>query len=223
MKRIWEGTAFGCQVSIELDAGKLRVFRIDGAPHEIPSYADVIIRHAFVGMAQEIEALRRTPKDEKTKRLKDAIRRYTVEDPSGGPNGPTEAAFEALGITLEKLDARHSSVRRVYDEFAKLGIAMVADCRELRQAADEYFGENFLTPAKDDNEATVDVGARVQTVDADDVCVTLCSTCSRSIVGIDQGLAACPWCERDALRDRLAKLVVVVERRRSLPLPDRSR
>jgi hypothetical protein len=86
--------------------------------------------------------------NEKAKRLKDAIRRQTIEEPSGGPNGPTEAAFEVLGNALQKLDARDPNVRGAYDEFAKLGTAIVADCRELRQAADEYFGENFLLAGK---------------------------------------------------------------------------
>lgn len=85
--------------------------------------------------------------NEKAKRLKDAIRRQTVEAPDGGPNGPTEAAFEALGNVFQKLDTRDPNVRAAHDEFAKLGTAMVADCRLLRQAADEYFNENFLVHA----------------------------------------------------------------------------
>jgi hypothetical protein len=40
----------------------------------------------------------------------------------------------------------------------------------------------------------------------DDICIVSCGICGRAIVGIDQGLASCPWCERDTLRDRLAKL-----------------
>lgn len=40
----------------------------------------------------------------------------------------------------------------------------------------------------------------------DDFCVVPCGKCKRSIIGVDQGLASCPRCERDALLERFAKL-----------------
>ena len=44
--------------------------------------------------------------------------------------------------------------------------------------------------------------ARIRTLE-DDICIVSCGKCQRAIVGVDQGLAVCPWCERDALHEAL--------------------
>ncbi len=58
MKRVWQGTTFGDTCSLELDAGKLRAFRLDGArSHEIPQYLPQIMHAAVVDMATRLEKI----------------------------------------------------------------------------------------------------------------------------------------------------------------------
>jgi hypothetical protein len=58
MKRVWQGVAFGNTCSLELDAGKLRAYRLDGVrPHEIPQYLPQIMHTAVVDMAMRLEKI----------------------------------------------------------------------------------------------------------------------------------------------------------------------
>jgi len=60
MKRIWEGNCLGCRMSVELDADKLRVFRIDNTlyPYEVRDVAPIVIQRAAIELAMELEELK---------------------------------------------------------------------------------------------------------------------------------------------------------------------
>ena len=84
-----------------------------------------------------------------SERLKKAIRRQTVEAPNDMPNGPTEKAFYELGEALKPRGNmaihwdKFANVRRL---FGGLGQAIIDDVHELREAADEFFEEDFTKP-----------------------------------------------------------------------------
>lgn len=80
-------------------------------------------------------------------RLKLAIRRFTV-DVTGGlkPNGPAETAIEDI-CNLFNSRAYFTDAKRIRQKllasFTALTAALAADTKELRESADEYFGEDF--------------------------------------------------------------------------------
>jgi len=80
-------------------------------------------------------------------RLKAAIRRQTVDvDDGNTPNGPVEQAMETVANILNSttfVATAKTSRRMLIETFARLSAAMAADCKELREAADAYFGEDF--------------------------------------------------------------------------------
>ena len=83
-------------------------------------------------------------------RLKAAIRRQTVDvDDGNTPNGPVEQAMETVANILNStmfVATAKTSRRMLIETFARLSAAMAADCKELREAADAYFGEDFTRP-----------------------------------------------------------------------------
>lgn len=82
--------------------------------------------------------------------LKEAIRRLTVDagDPPGtSPNGPAEAALEAL---LDEIEAAPIAVFYRAQIEARISAyleASATDTRELREAAEAYFGGDFGRPS----------------------------------------------------------------------------
>lgn len=85
-------------------------------------------------------------------RLKAAIRRQTVDvDDGNTPNGPVEQAMETVANILNStmfVATAKTSRRMLIETFARLSAAMAADCKELREAADAYFGEDFTRPPR---------------------------------------------------------------------------
>ncbi len=83
-------------------------------------------------------------------RLKAAIRRQTVDvDDGNTPNGPVEQAMETIANILNSttlVATAKTSRRMLIETFVRLTAAMAADCKELREAADAYFGEDFTQP-----------------------------------------------------------------------------
>lgn len=83
-------------------------------------------------------------------RLKAAIRRQTVDVDGGNtPNGPVEQAMETIANILNSttfVATAKTSRRMLIETFVRLTAAMAADCKELREAADAYFGEDFTRP-----------------------------------------------------------------------------
>jgi len=83
-------------------------------------------------------------------RLKLAIRRFTVDVDSGNkPNGAVEKAFDDITKLFNSRDyfARPKEIRKkLLESFTALTAALAADTKELREAADEYFGEDFTKP-----------------------------------------------------------------------------
>lgn len=83
-------------------------------------------------------------------RLKRAIRRFTV-DVNGGnaPNGPVEKAFDDIAKLFNSrayfTEAKRTR-QKLLESFTALTAALAADTKELRESADEYFGEDFTNP-----------------------------------------------------------------------------
>ena len=80
-------------------------------------------------------------------RLKSAIRRFTVDVDGGNkPNGPAEKAIEDI-CNLFNSRAYFTEAKRtrqkLLQSFTALTAALAADTKELRESADEYFGEDF--------------------------------------------------------------------------------
>jgi hypothetical protein len=90
-----------------------------------------------------------TSEEAAARRLKAAIRAFTVEAPNGDANGTAERAL----LTLEKLldpvvwgaVAPHAEdlYKQIAGELAKLSEGFADDTGELRRAADAFFGEDF--------------------------------------------------------------------------------
>lgn len=97
-----------------------------------------------------------TPKEAGRRRLQAAIRRITVDQSNDRPNGTTEAALERVDLACERLRVActmlcgDSAEQRVRDEVIDLNgalsvlcEAMADDTKELREAAEMYFGGDF--------------------------------------------------------------------------------
>lgn len=86
--------------------------------------------------------------DEKSVRLVAAIRRFTADrrDASGNlvPNGAAEEAIDRLVSLVETMTPE------VAGAFADLTGALVGDTVELREAAEAFFGGDFLSDQKED-------------------------------------------------------------------------
>jgi hypothetical protein len=108
----------------------------------------------------------------------DMLERQTHVGIRIGPWAIGESILRLIAITRE-YQRSHTFAMREWEHDAKRANAAEAERDELR--------------------------AHIRTLE-DDIGITSCGTCHRAIVCIDQGLASCPWCERDALRERLAKL-----------------
>jgi len=83
-------------------------------------------------------------------RLKLAIRRFTVDvDGGNAPNGPVEKSLDDI---TELFNSRayfanpKETRKKLLESFTALTAALAANTKELREAADEYFGEDFLKP-----------------------------------------------------------------------------
>lgn len=83
-------------------------------------------------------------------RLKLAIRRFTVDvDGGNAPNVLVEKVFDditKLFNSREYFAAPKQTRKRLLESFTALTAAFAADTKELRESADEYFGEDFLKP-----------------------------------------------------------------------------
>lgn len=77
---------------------------------------------------------------EEERRLCAAIRRLTVDMPDDQPNGPAEQALVDLQRWVPSTDTF------VRDALARLCDALADDTRELRLAAESYFGSDFRAP-----------------------------------------------------------------------------
>lgn len=79
--------------------------------------------------------------NEKRAKLIKAIRALTVDLPYGEPNGRTEKEILALEKAIGKTTS--SAARR---HFGNMCDSMANDIRDLRIAAEEFFGENMKDP-----------------------------------------------------------------------------
>lgn len=90
-------------------------------------------------------------------RFTNAIRRFTVEAPNDKPNGPVEEAIVGLLNSLSKssyvaFGPRAFNIANGWG--AKLCQALADDTKELREAADAYFGGDFTKPNETTQETT---------------------------------------------------------------------
>ena len=88
-----------------------------------------------------------------------AIRRFTVEAPNDGPNGVAEQAIDEFLAALDHIQpwaAQNGSMQRrvgaISESGKKLVGALADDTQVLREAAEAYFGGNFLVPSARDSE-----------------------------------------------------------------------
>ena len=83
-------------------------------------------------------------------RLKAAIRRQTVDvDDGNAPNGPVEQAIKDIELAVNPRAFYRNpdgARKQICSLMAALCKHMAADCKELREAADAYFGEDFTRP-----------------------------------------------------------------------------
>lgn len=90
-------------------------------------------------------------------RFTNAIRRFTVDAPDDKPNGPVEAAIDGLlkALSVESWRAFGPKAFNIANGWgAKLCQALAADTKELLEAANEYFGDDFAKPNETHQETT---------------------------------------------------------------------
>jgi hypothetical protein len=71
-------------------------------------------------------------------------------DGGNAPNGPVEKAFDDIANLFnsrEYVVNPKETRKKLLDSFASLTAAFAADTKELRESADEYFGEDFAKEA----------------------------------------------------------------------------
>lgn len=115
-------------------------------PAEAIPYAKVLIAATELHLMQQ-ERMQRL--GAAAQRITNAIRRFTVDAPDGKPNGPVEEAINGLvdSLSLSSYKAFGPRAFNIANGWgAKLSEAFAADTKELREAADAYFGGDFTKP-----------------------------------------------------------------------------